>query len=1077
MNMAMGSVSDDEISLTSTVGSEQQSEYDVEAILGESQFDDGTRYLVQWTGYPIERSSWEPAECLDCSETLLDWEKTKQRISEGKEYPFDIDAYEARVRQLDAERAERKRRRLDKRQRIAAFEASRSSKLVKLPIERESSHQLSKAPASRPPGPRPRSLYQDPGHTAGQGLSRPPVPKAPPAVTFGTDQAAPKKVHHTDEPKFPKNLSTKWKYEKLGKRERTPNLNQLDLRRPSEWNSMPSASAVKPGVLRLISDDNGNRPMADNLSSVSSSPRLLNTFQMSPLVSPMSNISPRNMSSLERKETTNTPRDYFAADDPFKPSSGELNIQNPPRAPRIYSAAENSHRQSASDFSLQVPSRIPGRNHMKVNNHRWWNRGEYYVTMYFGPEKYEIGNARLCGIGYREATGIFKKKIGREIEIWFENLCSFNEYQELCKGMKNNKISNGWIEGFDDNEPEIRGAAERLWHRGQVAIARINDFEFLLAYPPRSPQFSFLDDNPHAPEQGYLNLTLRGPLGSIDRLKSRTKQTSRYRPLAEVNNTVESGHSELSQVKPSSVAQPLRGFDVAQENIGQSSAFSSTPDNSSTANHAPSHHVYSPRTQIQPENSIEHQESPPSADPMDLDPRPSRIQSEKPMIRPKSVSFADTMDLDVRATETAGKSIAHQDSTLVAGHMDLDARPTEATIPENVVPKPHTAPTLDEHFSARYGITFEKLATITGTQKPKRAEMFYVWFPEEFRDEREWVMKFLKQHTPQAALYSNSDETDWDRFIFTVNKNIIHGAVLFHGSFVDYHKVPSLRDTLHRTKANFWNVSLIKPLNHVDPPLHLQQLFPHGGVFLLTEDFMLRDADSTMIILEWFYEGSRKKTNKPWKIMLRPNILTWLIKQMNHADKLGSQWLAIYQILVKLGCDPENDLLRSLDDDPNSNLIISPSLSKYGSRTPDDSPDIPRDCTQEQRNADHLAEYFAGWSLLNAHRFRKFVILSLHSLDRWKSWQHIEVKHGARAFFENQAINYRKIHSKLTKDPAKLSSSNDPSGSSAHASEPFTPRTPTAAGAAPSSSSSSESRPALAAHQPLSTRIYAQPYQ
>ncbi|KAL4943859.1 hypothetical protein BDV06DRAFT_126256 [Aspergillus oleicola] len=1045
----MGNVSDDEISLTSTVESEQKSEYDVEEILAESdQFEDGIRYLVRWLGYPVERCSWEPADSfrLGFDQTISDWEERRQRISEGKESPFDVDALEAKIQQLQDEQAERKRRRSAKRQKLPDSETSRHAKPVKLPVvQKTNSHAISKASTSRLSGPRSRSLYQDDVHPARQGLVRPPVPKPPPPVSFGSVQAfhfqSIKKGHNPEQPKFPKNLSTKWRYEKLGRREPAPNPNQLDLRRPSDWNSMPSVNAVKPGGLRLTTDINEHSQMLDDRGSMSNSPRLSHSYHMPPIASHSLNNSPRNISSLERRDSPSTSRKNSATQDPF---IGRSNLDNIPRGPRSHSDVKDGHRGAVSGFKLLLPPRKPTRKARKINAQRWWNFGEYYITMYFGPAKQEIGNARLCGIGFEEGRGIYKSKVGKVIEVWFRDLCSLDEYQALCEGVPNNKISNGWIEGFDDNEPDIRRAAETLWQQDQIAIARINSYEVLLAYPPHSPAFSFLDDDPHQVEQGYLNLTLRSALGSMKRLESAEKAELNYRPSAEVNDINKSGHLELARVHALNSAEPLRDVNVAQGNTGQFSTSFPTLDLSNTAIHAPSTFVGSPMTQNTSDKSLVHQKSPPPTDPMDLDDRPAHNPSIKAIVPQKSTD-----------------------------PMNLDTPLPQPSVPAPVGPNPDKVLTLDEHFSTELGITFDKLATINTSDKPRRAEMFFVWFSEDFKNERELFMRFLKKHTPAGALYSNSDASDWDRFTFTVNKNMMQGAVLFHGSFVDYHKVSGLRDTLYKTKANFWNISLAKPLNDVN--LHCQQLFPRGGVFLLTEDLMVRDPDSTMIILEWFYDVAKRKSFSRWRIMLRPNILNWLIKQMDRGDKSSPQWLTIYQQLGRLGCTIDNDPLACHEEDSDNCVLSLPVLPKYGSRTPDDSPDIPRECTQEHRNADHLAEYFAGWSLLNVHRFRRFVIVSnLSPFERWKSWQHIETKHGARAFFESQNIDYRRIHAKLTKDPSNTRSSNDASGfgsGSASASAPYTPRTPRAPDVANGpATSAAEARPAVSA------RYYAQPY-
>ena len=48
-------IDSDSVSITSTVASEPQEEYEVEAILAEEEGDDGINYLIKWEGYPLHR--------------------------------------------------------------------------------------------------------------------------------------------------------------------------------------------------------------------------------------------------------------------------------------------------------------------------------------------------------------------------------------------------------------------------------------------------------------------------------------------------------------------------------------------------------------------------------------------------------------------------------------------------------------------------------------------------------------------------------------------------------------------------------------------------------------------------------------------------------------------------------------------------------------------------------------------------------------------------------------------------------------------------------------------------------------
>lgn len=105
---------------------------------------------------------------------------------------------------------------------------------------------------------------------------------------------------------------------------------------------------------------------------------------------------------------------------------------------------------------------------------------------------------------------------------------------------------------------------------------------------------------------------------------------------------------------------------------------------------------------------------------------------------------------------------------------------------------------------------------------------------------------------------------------------------------MDYH---TLRDFMKAINGpfNLWTVSLANPLQFVDRRgAHFQRIFPYGRVILLTEDFMTRESQATVIILAWFQELSQKKFPGSWKLMLRPNVLDWLLTQQDRADKIKS---------------------------------------------------------------------------------------------------------------------------------------------------------------------------------------------
>jgi len=111
-------MSDDDVSITSSALSEMQDRYFLEKILAERTTSDGRQWLVQWDGYPEERSTWEPRSSFTSDQPLDDWQAQKMRIARGYDKPYDVAAFEKRVSAIEKARAIRKAKRRAKRIRL-----------------------------------------------------------------------------------------------------------------------------------------------------------------------------------------------------------------------------------------------------------------------------------------------------------------------------------------------------------------------------------------------------------------------------------------------------------------------------------------------------------------------------------------------------------------------------------------------------------------------------------------------------------------------------------------------------------------------------------------------------------------------------------------------------------------------------------------------------------------------------------------------------------------------------------------------------------------------------------------------
>ncbi|EAW08490.1 putative Chromo domain protein Chp1p [Aspergillus clavatus NRRL 1] len=1196
---------EDDISITSTAPSEQESEYEVETILTELEFDDGIKYLVKWANYPIERCTWEPADSFCADQTLIDWNKKKKAIAEGKRMEFDLDGFEKHLAALEDAREDRKRRRATKRRRLGLEEPQQSPSAAERPlIDIVLAPESSGYAAVSQKGPSADQVPQTPANARSTQPNHRlfPTKQPPPPVSFGTAPAPirPRRMNSSETPKL-FNLSTRWRYEKAKADEPPPDMNKLELFRPSDWPMRsgltvakigphkvnPPTLASEPNTVRLgphsVSSpkqgDSGparlgpHNVSSPNLTELGSS-RLGSHDVSSPkqfdpsaariglhdVSSPRSlhpaseMLGSHNVSFLNGADETagklgehdvGSPMDLDSEGDAQPQDGGSYASSSPqlrhsPRheshrssnlglRPDIWRSAKqtsddrSSTRIQGNNWRLdtqsssrriepedpvirQLPSRTPGPKAIYTRRHNYfWNPGEIMVDMFYGPDKKEIGPARLCGLSQTSRAKLMTSKKAHRIEARFQHVCNMEEHDILCASVPSNqKYSTGWIEGFDDTEPSIYKIGEELCRNQLVAILypAHRKQNTILAYSPGS-DFAFLDGKMRTPAGVFLHVAVRNELPSFDvitarREEERTQAESRKlesltRPVRQnapnldhpSSTNIEGDRSHPTHIPLISEATSLvRERSKLQSQIPKGDSSNTKPTIIEKPAVPKESLVQSYSLEVQgtthpsPQGLNNRERVPPVLDPM--------TQESETHVSSHELENAQLVD-EPFLVQPQTHLASEREVSLISAH---DTGLTESnTKAENSRPQLSEGPVdLDLFFKEKLGITYDVLATVNGQVKALPTDVFYLMFPlgsEIVQSECKLLEAFLKQHN--ALTYSSYHPNDWERFARTLNT----GIVLAHESFMDYHALPHFRD-LTRKHFNFWSVSLTKPLQFASRPSHFQRLFPHGGVILITEDFMVREPDATLIILAWFRDWIKPKFPGNWKIMFRPDVLNWLLQQPEPKDpSKHGVWWAMYALIIQInsvGLEgmPRETLNGTSDEHSESVVISPPNIPLYGSRTEDDDPNIPKGLTQEYRNTDHLAEFFAGWALVHNHCYRRFVIATaMKPLPRWEAWEHLEVRYGAKDFLTRAfKIDYKSIWNKLRSAPEKADHVSDPKSPgqqqqnhTQHPQHPqhpaYTPRTPAAHG--PPANAVDVSKVTGFSHTPSRLR-YPEPY-
>lgn len=82
----------------------------------------------------------------------------------------------------------------------------------------------------------------------------------------------------------------------------------------------------------------------------------------------------------------------------------------------------------------QMPVGKPNRDAWMLPGYHFWNKGEVYAHVFYGPAKTAVGAVRICGISNEMKFDLLKSKTvnSKQCELWFRDLCNVDLYGQLC---------------------------------------------------------------------------------------------------------------------------------------------------------------------------------------------------------------------------------------------------------------------------------------------------------------------------------------------------------------------------------------------------------------------------------------------------------------------------------------------------------------------------------------------------------------------------------------------------------------------------------------------------------------------
>ncbi|KMQ45720.1 Chromo domain protein [Trichophyton rubrum] len=959
-----GEDDEDAISLTSTVPSEPQEEYNIAGVLAERIADNGaTEYLVSWENYPIHRSSWEPAENFgDPETTLREWNQKKEAITKGAAPEFDLVAFENLLAGIEEAKLRRKRKRRLKRMRLGLACGSESGDNNPESNEEANGDGSSRSSSSDEPT---SSRISPASRKKGAGIL---LPKQKLMATRKSSSSA---AGSSD--------TTKGRTFKTALREASQPPRQLKIP-PSSKSKVPSTApppiklSEKPGTrlpirtssINVIEPGNEGQtvqpPTANPPTSMAPTRKSVFTFapatarrggSMTAAVGSRQPSGPPNNRlfrtlSTQRKyhkmSRTERPPDISQLD--LRPPSEWLTAAGRSALPEISLGRKRIGATSMSssiddlfvaedDNNGSLPNNPPPVLSKDSNTNadgkslctriwREWNKGDVMVHLVFSAKEKVIGDIRITGLPHSARSWLLSLKQGDQIVIDLLELRSPKEFLQL----EPNKVNHGHVIPYNDTMNQVNNLTEYLLNNQSAAIWRSPAWpsRSIIIYPSQAYEWRFLHKQTPSHPSPMLRLVIIN-----------LPDASELRKILLPSPIPSSSHQTQSDVQPGKGPEDV----VIAQGYSEIAVGTATDTPSLVSLHEP------PRT-----TTLTPLKAP--LPPNESTSSPAQHSSREPAIKPLPER---TRDLDV-----------------------------------------------ETYFQNHYRITFEYLTRSKYSKYRKETlPVFYLIFPSIEREEHDLIQQLLVFN--RIAPYSHRNQGDWTKFIKDVAEAEIkpQGVIICHQKFNAYNCMPKLQELLHH-QVNVFSLSLARPFKSVNKRHHIIRLFPNGCVILITEDFILHDPKSALMVIKWvsnmFWDNNAKRGPK---LFFRPNIRLWLQQLWpTWPDETLYHIFCILEALIpdySSGCyvlgreDYPWSLDGETDDEGQPHVVISsPHIPNYGWRSEDEHPDIPKNLTQGARNTDHLVEYFAGWAISNVENFRYFPVL-VHSMPqlRWEKWSHIEI--------------------------------------------------------------------------------------
>ncbi|OAP57839.1 hypothetical protein AYL99_08577 [Fonsecaea erecta] len=296
--------------------------------------------------------------------------------------------------------------------------------------------------------------------------------------------------------------------------------------------------------------------------------------------------------------------------------------------------------------------------------------------------------------------------------------------------------------------------------------------------------------------------------------------------------------------------------------------------------------------------------------------------------------------------------------------------------------------------------------TLPGGVDRSRHELWVmICFGKSNPVDAEAVRQWLCTHNRPYRVFIDTEKNGWDKFRDGISSK--DSAILFHEMHRAYCDLPLFHKVLERQHLSCYEVPSQSPLGKLKEPKLGQEggwtkLFPRGSVFCITEDTLNRHLQDVLWFMTWFEYRSRKET---LRLALPPDISSWLLRRAkdNVGGKISDKYINIVQSVHRLRArssevswsntsrrDDPDEFVHARPWDHSSEIIQSPPPSPFFGDW--DRADFGHEAVRARDKS--LIKWFVGWAAANSPLYRKFFVLdATHDNGTENHSWHISFRH------------------------------------------------------------------------------------